>query len=137
MNTEPTKINRDSDLRAGDTDREEFADFLRRNHVDGRLDSEEFAARIDRCYDAKTIGELQQLVSDLPSAPVRHAGAPAGRTGLFGAWWLLPLLFAAAAVAAHGGFWMLFPLLFFARFWFWGPAARRRGRSRWSDERVL
>jgi len=124
MITEPSHINRDSDLRAGDADREETANFLRRNHSEGRLDSEEFAARIDRCYDAKTMGELQQLVADLPSPPVRHVGAPVERTSMFRAMWLLPLLFAAVAVAAHSGVWMLFPLLFMARFFYWG---RRRG----------
>lgn len=125
MTTEPTNINRDSDLRAGDSDREEFADFLRRNHSDGRLDSEEFAARIDRCYDAKTFGELQQLVVDLPSAPARQVGAPVQRTGMIRAMWLMPLLFAAVALAAHRGFWMLFPLLFMARFLYWGRTSVR------------
>jgi hypothetical protein len=131
MTTEPTNINEASDLRASDADREEIADFLRRNHSDGRLDSEEFATRIDRCYDAKTLRELRQLVSDLPSAPIRHAGAPVQRAGAVRAMWLLPLLFAAVALAAHGGFWMLFPVLFLARFLYRGPAAR------WRGERVL
>ena len=115
------------DLRAGDADREATADCLRRNHSEGRLDSEEFAARIDRCFDAKTIGELQQLVADLPSPAVRHGGAPVGPVRMIRAAWLLPLLFAAVAVAAHSGVWVLFPLLFMARFGFWG---RSRGRGR-------
>jgi len=113
------------DLRAGDADREATADYLRRNHSEGRLDSEEFAARIDRCFDAKTIGELQQLVVDLPSSePVRHVGVSVQRVGMFRAVWLMPFLFAAIAVVAHSGVWMLFPLLFTARFFYWG---RRRG----------
>jgi hypothetical protein len=137
MTTEPSNINGDSDLRAGDSDREEIADFLRTNHSEGRLDSEEFAARIDRCYDAKTIGELRQLVADLPSERVRQAGAPVRRAEMIRAMWLVPLLFAAIAVAAHSGFWLVFPLLFMARFSYWA----RRGRFRWSghgaEERVL
>jgi DUF1707 SHOCT-like domain len=112
------------DLRAGDADREATADCLRQNHSEGRLDSEEFAARIDRCYDAKTIGELQQLVRDLPVAPVRRNGGLVQRVGMFRALWLMPFLFAAIAVVAHSGVWMLFPLLFTARFFYWG---RRRG----------
>lgn len=116
------------DLRAGDADREATADHLRRSHSEGRLDSDEFATRIDRCYDAKTIRELQRLVADLPSAPVRHAGGPVQRVGMFQAMWLFPLLFAAVAVAAHSGFWIVFPLLFIARFWVWRrwPSARHR-----------
>jgi len=97
------------DLRASDADREATADCLRRNHSEGRLDSEEFAARIDRCFDAKTIGELHQLVVDLPSSePVRHVGAQVQRGSMFRAIWLLPFLFAAVSVAAHSGVWMLF-----------------------------
>jgi hypothetical protein len=134
MTTEPTNINGASNLRASDADREEMAALLRRNHSEGRLDSEEFAARIDRCYDAKTIGELQDLVVDLPSAPVRDVRASVQRVGMLRAVWLLPLLFGAVAVVAHSGVWMLFPLLFIARgCW--------RGRSRCTgygaEERVL
>ena len=111
-------------LRAGDADREATADHLRRGHSEGRLDSDEFATRIDRCYDAKTIGELEQLVADLPPArvthsatPVQHSATPVRRIGMFQAMWLLPLLFAAVATVAHSGFWMVLPLLFIVRFW--------------------
>ncbi|HEV3053783.1 MAG TPA: DUF1707 domain-containing protein [Solirubrobacteraceae bacterium] len=122
-------MNTNIDLRAGDADREATADCLRRNHSEGRLDSEEFAARIDQCFDAKTIGELQRLVADLPSPAVRHGGAPVRPVRMFRTAWLLPVLFAAVAVAAHSGVWILFPLLFMARFVYWGPAARSRGRG--------
>jgi hypothetical protein len=123
-------MNTNIDLRAGDADREATADCLRRNHSEGRLDSEEFAARVDRCFDAKTIGELQQLVVDLPSSePVRHVGAQVQRASMFRAIWLLPFLFAAVSVAAHSGVWMLFPLLFVARFVYRGPPTRWRDRG--------
>jgi DUF1707 SHOCT-like domain len=65
---------RDPDLRASDADREATADRLRRHHTEGRIDSEEFQERIDRCYQAKTIGELDQLLSDLPREPVKRTG---------------------------------------------------------------
>jgi len=130
MNTDPTYIHGELNLRAGDSDREETADRLRRSHSEGRLDSEEFAARIDRCYDAKTIGELQQLVADLPPARERNAGAGVRRIGIHPAM-LLPIVVAAVAVAAigaHGGFFFVFPILFMARFWLWGrwPGQARR-----------
>lgn len=118
----------DIELRAGDADREATADRLRRSHSEGRIDSEEFATRIDRCYDAKTMGELDRLVADLP--PERRArerlSIQRPRVEL-----LLPIAVAAvavAAIAAHAGFGLLFPILFMARFWLWRrwPSARRR-----------
>ncbi|MFZ0387396.1 MAG: DUF1707 domain-containing protein [Solirubrobacteraceae bacterium] len=51
--------------RAGDADRERTADELRRAHSDGRIDSDELAERIGRCYESKTFGELQRLTADL------------------------------------------------------------------------
>jgi Domain of unknown function (DUF1707) len=52
-------------LRAGDADRERTADELRRAHTDGRIDSDELAERIGRCYEARTYAELQRLTADL------------------------------------------------------------------------
>jgi hypothetical protein len=52
-------------LRAGDADRERTADELRRAHADGRIDADELADRIGRCYEARTFGELQRLTADL------------------------------------------------------------------------
>jgi Domain of unknown function (DUF1707) len=52
-------------LRAGDADRERTADELRRAHTDGRIDSDELAERIGRCYESRMYGELQRLTADL------------------------------------------------------------------------
>ena len=49
---------RNPDLRAADQDREAIADALREQHLAGRLDTDEFQERLDRCYAAKTYGEL-------------------------------------------------------------------------------
>ncbi len=124
-------MNMEIDLRAGDADREATADRLRRSHSEGRIDSEEFATRIDRCYDAKTMGQLDRLVADLPPEPRRREGfsIQRARVGL-----LAPIAVAVLAVAVvaaivgHGGFGILFPLLFMGRFWLWRqwPSARRR-----------
>ena len=57
---------RNPDLRAGDEDREQIAERLRTSHAEGRLDLAEFQQRLERCYEAKTIGELDELVVDLP-----------------------------------------------------------------------
>ena len=56
----------DPNLRAADADRERIAERLRNGHAEGRLDMDEFQQRLERCYEAKTLGELRELVKDLP-----------------------------------------------------------------------
>ncbi|WP_431776545.1 DUF1707 SHOCT-like domain-containing protein [Streptomyces cucumeris] len=70
-----------SPLRASDADRDRIADILREALAEGRLDPEEHAERIDAVYRAKTLGELEPLVRDLPAAPGRGAGPEAVRGG--------------------------------------------------------
>jgi hypothetical protein len=53
-------------LRASDADRDRIADILRDALAEGRLDASEHSERLDRAYAAKTMGELEPLVSDLP-----------------------------------------------------------------------
>ncbi|WAP60940.1 DUF1707 domain-containing protein [Streptomyces sp. S465] len=71
----------EAELRASDADRDRIADILREALAEGRLQPEEHAERIDAVYRAKTLGELEPLVRDLPAAPpVRGAAsAPAER----------------------------------------------------------
>ncbi|MFJ9039340.1 DUF1707 domain-containing protein [Streptomyces sp. NPDC102406] len=64
-----------ADLRASDADRDRIADILREALAEGRLDAEEHAERIDGVYRAKTVGELEPLVRDLPAQPPRAAAA--------------------------------------------------------------
>jgi hypothetical protein len=54
-------------LRASDADRDRIADILRDALAEGRLTAEEHAERIDSVYRAKTVGELEPLVEDLPA----------------------------------------------------------------------
>ena len=56
----------DSRIRASDSDRDRTAALLREHHAAGRLTAEEFNERLDKAYAAKTLGELDQLLSDLP-----------------------------------------------------------------------
>lgn len=56
----------DPNLRASDADRDRTASLLREHHAAGRLTPEEFADRLDRALEAKTIGEIDGLLSDLP-----------------------------------------------------------------------
>ncbi|MFG3406647.1 DUF1707 domain-containing protein [Streptomyces sp. NPDC048142] len=55
-------------IRASDADRDRIADILREAMAEGRLTADEHAERIDLVYRAKTVGELQPLVRDLPAS---------------------------------------------------------------------
>ena len=54
-------------LRVADRDREAVADILRREHIVGRIDNEEFEERITRCLAAKTYADLDALIEDFPA----------------------------------------------------------------------
>ncbi|WP_406419850.1 DUF1707 domain-containing protein [Streptomyces sp. NBC_00873] len=69
-------------MRASDAERERVADVLRDAVAEGRLQMEEFEQRLDAAYKARTHGELEPLVRDLPApggavAPVGAGAAPA------------------------------------------------------------
>jgi hypothetical protein len=124
---------RDPNVRAGDADRERIAERLRTSHGEGRLDLAEFQQRLDRCYHAKTFGELGELVSDLPR---QHEQNERPSMGWFRPWrWvpLAPILIALIVVLAatgHHFFWLWIPLLFL----FWRMSWWRRRRS-WTGAR--
>lgn len=61
-------------IRASDADRDRIADILREAMAEGRLTADEHAERVDAVYRAKTVGELEPLVRDLP-APAGTARA--------------------------------------------------------------
>jgi hypothetical protein len=68
-------------LRASDAERDRIADILREALAEGRLDADEHSERLDRVYAAKTLGELEPLVRDLPlgRAGAAAPAAPAAR----------------------------------------------------------
>jgi hypothetical protein len=57
----------DPRLRASDADRERTAQLLREHHAVGRLTAEEFSSRVDKALEARTLGELDELLADLPA----------------------------------------------------------------------
>ncbi|GHJ14860.1 MULTISPECIES: DUF1707 SHOCT-like domain-containing protein [unclassified Micromonospora] len=67
------------EMRAADRDREAVAERLRVALEEGRLGLHEYDERLARAYGARTYGELDEVVADLPGpAPVeRSALAPA------------------------------------------------------------
>jgi DUF1707 SHOCT-like domain len=56
----------DPRIRASDADRDRMTALLREHHAAGRLTAEEFAERMDAALEAKTLGELDELLADLP-----------------------------------------------------------------------
>jgi Domain of unknown function (DUF1707) len=56
----------DPSIRASDADRDRTASLLREHLAAGRLTPEEFNDRIDAAYSARTIGEIDALLRDLP-----------------------------------------------------------------------
>jgi hypothetical protein len=54
-------------IRASDADRDRAAALLRAHHAAGRLTAEEFGDRLDTALEAKTRGELDELMADLPA----------------------------------------------------------------------
>lgn len=132
---------RNATIRAADADRERVAERLRKSLAEGRLDMAEFQDRLERCYTARTLGELGDLVRDLPrqEAPADRgllARLPPLRRSLRS---LAPILIALIVVSAalgHHVFWLWIPLVLLIwrlgwwqrRRWF---AGARRGREDW------
>lgn len=56
----------DPNIRASDADRDRAAALLREHHAAGRLTPEEFSERLDRTFAAKTVGDIDALLRDLP-----------------------------------------------------------------------
>jgi hypothetical protein len=108
-----TEMTSDDEMRASDRDRELAAEVLRDAYVAGRIDLEEFHARTDGAYSARTWGELRDLTADLPSERAPSPAAPgtdsrAGVAGLgyarqrpFAFIWVMTVIWLAIAGAAH------------------------------------
>ncbi|MFI8229440.1 DUF1707 domain-containing protein [Streptomyces sp. NPDC085900] len=69
--TEPTSAA--AGLRASDADRDRVADLLREALAEGRLTADEHAERVEGVLAAKTVGELEVFIRDLPAAHRRSA----------------------------------------------------------------
>jgi hypothetical protein len=85
----------DPRIRASDEDRDRAATLLREHHAVGRLTAEEFNERLDKVYAARTMGDLDELLSDLPGIDLyrlpdqslpRYRAPAAGHGSLPAAW---------------------------------------------------
>ena len=59
-----------SDMKASDSDRDQVAERLRRATADGRLFAHELEERLAAALRARTYGELDAVVADLPGGRV-------------------------------------------------------------------
>ena len=125
---------RDTPVRAGDDDREQALDLLRRHAADGRLDVDELDARCDEVLAAKYVHELDAVFSDLPrlspSASGSRRRAPRPPLAVRPVVIVAALLTIAAFTGAWGLAWLIFPLMFLTkhsrRRYGWEPYARHR-----------
>jgi hypothetical protein len=58
----------DDRLRASDADRDRVADALREHYAAGRLTADELDERLTMALNARTLGELNRVLTDLPGA---------------------------------------------------------------------
>jgi Domain of unknown function (DUF1707) len=113
----------DPNIRASDADRDRAASLLREHHAAGRLTPDEFSERLDAAFAAKTVGEIDGLLRDLPgidlyrlpdaqltrqarrSQPQRHRDA---WRAAWGSWVsCVVIFFAIWALTGHGYLWPL------------------------------
>ena len=149
-----------AELRAGDEDRKRMVDELQRHYVDGRLTEDEYDERVGRALAARTFGELDPLLRDLPAAPLAAAEPtpvePTERHGLldrpdfrvhFYSYALVMALLVAIWLITTPGryFWPIWPMLgggiALAAHALFGPnrtvghAERRQGRRERCEQR--
>ncbi len=151
---------RRASLRASDTDREQFVEALREHQATGRLTLQELSERTEQAYEARTLGDLDALATDVPDhgwagAPLRGPPAadpasrsphpPADRQALARAallrslvWYglLSVVLLVVWAMSGRDYFWPIWPILGFALFLGWqvfnvlGPQVPDQSRRR-------
>jgi Domain of unknown function (DUF1707) len=93
---------RPQDMRASDADRNLIQDRLRRAHELGQLDLHEFDERVGAAWAARTRGELERVVADLPvpptPPPAPQRGGVFARTGPGVAMQVLTIIWVAVTV---------------------------------------
>ncbi|GAA4374050.1 DUF1707 domain-containing protein [Actinomadura verrucosospora] len=65
------------EIRASDADRDRVAASLREHCAEGRITMDELQERLDAVYGAKTLGQLQEVTSDLPEEDLYQLPVPA------------------------------------------------------------
>ncbi len=124
-------------MRASDADRERAVEFLRAHAGEGRLTVDELGDRVGSALGARTIGDLDDLVYDLPPLPRTPGKAETRRRpALPAAWgWARFAVVALVLVASAGAFtgrmlvvpWLWIAVLLVVR------SARRSRLARYHD----
>lgn len=117
------------EMRVGDSERDETASQLSEHFAAGRLDHSEFAERTEQALSARTRGELDLVLNDLPALPVTakpSTSTPATtevspsqlseraewRRSTLSTWAVFAVFFVILwAVTGGGYFWPVFPIL--------------------------
>jgi hypothetical protein len=105
-----------SETLASDAERERAADRLREAAGDGRLTTEELITRVDGAYAARTHGELEAVLTGLPSPPATPRRRRSRRERFWNlVLWFVPVNLICIAVWATTGaephFWPKWVLL--------------------------
>ena len=67
------------DIRASDGERSQVVELLRAHCSEGRIDLDEFSERVSKVYEARTLGELNEITADLPVPMTGSAVAAEGK----------------------------------------------------------
>jgi uncharacterized protein DUF1707 len=134
-------MRRHHSLRASDADRDAVVDRLRDAAGEGRLEPDELEQRVDVALRARTYGDLDELLADLPGDGLaRRPGPRTGsiaRVAVLGAGLLIAVTVAVAVVALvamlvlTAAAWWIACVLFWLvccgsrRRLAWGPPGRR------------
>jgi Flp pilus assembly protein TadB len=114
-----------SRLRASDADRDQVAERLRKAAAEGRLLAEELEQRLASALRARTYGELDSVVADLPA--VRHTSRPTRplvRAGVAFAVIVVAVIAVAVAALVITGLLTVWAFCVLIMWWCFG---RRRG----------
>ncbi|MBV9310138.1 MAG: DUF1707 domain-containing protein [Solirubrobacterales bacterium] len=118
-------------LRASDSDRDHIADRLRHATAEGRLSTLELEHRLSAAFSARTYGELERLVRDLPGKRAANRARSIAVTAAAIAVAIVAVMAVAAIVVlVLTGIAMWFGWILLA-WWFFGHR-RRRLRRQWS-----
>jgi hypothetical protein len=99
------------ELRASDAERERVADRLRDAAAEGRVTPEELEQRLGLAFSARTQGELDALVADLPTPRPRSSRRARRRPERVAFVSTALLLIAIWALSGMGYFWPAWPIL--------------------------
>jgi hypothetical protein len=129
-----------SSLRASDADREAVAKRLGHAAVEGRLEPGELEERLHAALRARTYGDLQRLLADLPAKPMawerrRAEAMPVARTALAVVLRVVVALAVVAVVlmvlAVTAAWWILWAVVWLAFCGRRSSRARRGARAPW------